>query len=108
MTSATRRWTSPPLIANARLRWALWLGLAVYLALAIGTLDINWARVYEGIPRGQTFVMSFFPPDFVSRFDSIVEGVTERLWMTVVSTGIVNGGEGKPVRLAVASPNESN
>ncbi len=88
MTSASRRWTPPPLIANPRLRWALWIGVALYLALAFGTLDINWTRVYEGIPRGQKFVMSFFPPDFVSRLDSIVEGITESLWMTVVSTGI--------------------
>ena len=27
-----------------------------------------------------------FPPDFVSRWDEIVEGIAESLWMTVVST----------------------
>ncbi len=88
MATVSRRWTPPPLIENARLRWALWMGALLYLALAFGTLDINWTRVYEGIPRGQKFVMSFLPPDFISRFDSIVEGITESLWMTVVSTGI--------------------
>jgi phosphonate transport system permease protein len=88
MAYASRRWSRPPRIASARLRWALWLGLALYLALAIGTLEINWSRVYEGIPRGQKFVLAFLPPDFVSRFDAIVEGVAESLWMTVVSTAI--------------------
>lgn len=88
MASVSRRWTPPPLIANAWLRRALWLGLALYLALAIGTLEIHWSRVYEGIPRGQKFVTAFFPPDFVSRFDSIVEGLAESMWMTVVSTGV--------------------
>ena len=31
---------------------------------------------------------SFFPPDFVSRWDAIQEGIIESLWMTVTSTVI--------------------
>jgi phosphonate transport system permease protein len=81
-----RRWVKPPLIKSARLRWALGLGAAVYLALAFGTTDINWNRVWEGLPRGAQFVTAFFPPDFVSRWDEIVDGIAESLWMTVVST----------------------
>ncbi len=88
MASVSRRWTPPPLIANVWLRRALWLGLALYLALTIGTLEIHWSRVHEGISRGQKFVTAFFPPDFVSRFDSIVEGLAESMWMIVVSTGV--------------------
>src|SRR3546814_9176156 len=45
-TAATRRtWSKPPFIRDARLRWALGLGAALYLAVAFGTLDINWLRV---------------------------------------------------------------
>ncbi len=84
--TASRRWKLPPRIKDPRLRWALWLGAGLYLALAFGTLEINWIRVYEGIPRGQKFVLAFFPPDFVSRFDAIVDGIYESLWMTVTST----------------------
>ena len=40
----------------------------------------------EGLPRATDFVAAFFPPDFVSRWDSIVEGIYESLWMTVTST----------------------
>lgn len=70
------------------MRWGLVLGTAVYLALAFGTMEINWSRVAEGATRGQRFIASFFPPDFTSRLDSILEGIYESLWMTVTSTVI--------------------
>ncbi len=81
-----RRWKKPPLIKRAWLRWTLGLGAALYLALAFGTTDVNWHRVWEGLPRGAQFVKAFFPPDFTSRWDEIVEGIAESLWMTLVST----------------------
>jgi len=83
-----RRWKKPPLIKSAWLRWALGLGAAVYLALALGTTEVNWTRVWEGLPRGAQFLTAFFPPDFASRSDEILEGIAESIWMTVVSTVI--------------------
>ena len=83
-----RRWKRPPLIKSAWTRWALGLGVAVYLALAFGTTEINWARVWAGLPRGAQFVSAFFPPDFTSRWSEIVEGIGESIWMTVTSTVI--------------------
>lgn len=79
-------WKKPPFIENRMLRWCLWFGLAIYLALAFGTLDVNWDRVAEGIPRGTKFIAAFFPPDFASRWDSILDGILESIWMTVIST----------------------
>jgi phosphonate transport system permease protein len=67
-------------------RWTLGLGAAVYLALALGTTEVNWARVLDGVPRGARFFAAFFPPDFISRRSEIAEGIAESLWMTVVST----------------------
>jgi len=84
--AAPRHWKKPPLIKRAWLRWTLGLGAAIYLALAFGTTDVNWHRVWEGLPRGAQFVAAFFPPDFTSRWDEIVEGISESLWMTVVAT----------------------
>jgi phosphonate transport system permease protein len=83
---APRHWKKPPLFKRTWLRWTLALGAALYLALAFGTTDVNWNRVWEGLPRGTQFVTAFFPPDFTSRRDEIVEGISESLWMTVVST----------------------
>ena len=81
-----RTWKKPPLIKSAWLRWTLIAGVVVYLTLVTQTTPVNWTRVWEGLPRGAAFLSSFFPPDFVSRWDEIVEGIAESLWMTVVST----------------------
>ena len=86
VAAAAHAGKAPPLIKSAWLRWALVIGAAVYLALAFGTIAVNWTRVWEGLPRGGAFVSAFFPPDFVSRWDEIAEGIAESLWMTVVAT----------------------
>lgn len=86
--SADRHWRRPPFITNPLLRWSLFVGAGIYLALAFGTIDINWSRIAEGVPRGQRFVAAFFPPDFTSRTGEILEGIYESLWMTVTSTVI--------------------
>ncbi len=83
---AGRRWRRPPLIADVRLRWALIIGALAYLALAFASLEVNWHRIAEGIPRALRFVAAFFPPDFVSRWGDISEGLLESLTMTVTST----------------------
>jgi len=86
--TTSRYWKRPPLISSASLRWGLIIGTVIYLGLAFATTEVNWDRVAGGLPRGQRFLMSFFPPDFTSRADDILEGVLESLWMTVVSTVI--------------------
>ncbi len=86
--SRRREWHRPPMIANPWLRWSLVLGGLIYLALAFGTLDVNWDRVLAGLPRAERFLGSFFPPDFTSRWEDIYIGIVESLWMTVVSTVI--------------------
>jgi len=87
-TIGHRRWKRPPLIKRAWLRWMLGVSVAAYLVLAVGTTEVNWARVLEGLPRGARFLAAFFPPDFSSRWSDIVDGIVESLWMTVVSTVI--------------------
>jgi phosphonate transport system permease protein len=84
--AATRSWSKPPFVKDARLRWGLWLAAAVYLALALGSMEVNWSRVADGIPRGQRFLAAFFPPDFSSRWSAILDGLLESLWMTVTAT----------------------
>ncbi|MBT5498601.1 MAG: phosphonate ABC transporter, permease protein PhnE [Alphaproteobacteria bacterium] len=84
--SLRRTWRRPPFIQNPILRWGLLLGGALYLAAALGTTEVNWVRVWEGLPRGQRFIAGFFPPDFISRWDAISDGVLESLWMAVTST----------------------
>jgi phosphonate transport system permease protein len=86
--ASTTTWRRPPLIANRTLYWALIIGAVVYLALAFGSLDVNWKRVAEGVPRAVRFIASFFPPDFTSRWGDILDGLLESLTMTVTSTAV--------------------
>ena len=37
----SRTWQRPRLIQNSWLRWGLWVGVAGYLVLALGTLEMN-------------------------------------------------------------------
>ncbi|RTL91441.1 phosphonate ABC transporter, permease protein PhnE [Ancylobacter aquaticus] len=83
---AARRWRPSPLIANPWLRHGLTLGAAIYLTLALGTIDVNWARVVDGLDRGARFVAGFLQPNFTGRWDDIVQGMIESLTMTVTST----------------------
>ena len=64
------------------------VGAASYLLVAVGSLDVNWRRVAEGLGRGGKFLAAFAPPDFVSRADEISQGLAESLVMTVTSTVI--------------------
>lgn len=81
-----RRWRPAPLIANPWLRNGLTLGAVIYLALALGTIDVNWARVIDGLDRGARFIAGFLQPNFSARWDDIVQGMIESLTMTVTST----------------------
>ncbi len=81
-------WSPPPFIKNPLLRWSLLLGLILYLFLSIGSLDVNWHRIYVGLDRGAKFVYGFMNPNFAGRWTDISEGMIESLVMTVTSTAI--------------------
>lgn len=100
-TELPRIWTKPPFIRNRYIRWLLAILVALYLALALGTMEINWTRVADGIPRGQRFLSGFFPPDFFSRWDEIYDGLSESIWMTITST-VVGIAISIPVGLGAA------
>jgi phosphonate transport system permease protein len=83
-----RRWRKPPFIASSAARWSLYLGALVYLVLALASLEVNWARLSEGLDRGWAFAQGFLQPDFTSRWDDIWLGFRESLTMTVTSTAL--------------------
>lgn len=84
--AAARAWRPPPLVEAAWLRWAVHGAAVLYAVLAFGTLEVNWARAAEGLERGARFLAAFFPPDFVTQWREIEEGLIESLTMTVTST----------------------
>jgi len=83
---ASRTWKRPPVIASARLRYGLLIATLIYLVFAIGSYEVNWSRVYQGLDRGWAFVKAFSEPDFVTRWTDIREGLLESIVMTITST----------------------
>ncbi len=81
-----RTWSPPPLVANRWLRWGIAGATIVYLALALGSLEVNWARVAGGLERGWNVVDGFVHPNFVARWDEIVDGLRESLTITLTAT----------------------
>lgn len=87
MTAYPTTWRRPPQMVKSRgWRIALTIGAIVYLVLAIGTVEVNWGRVAEGLERGQRFILGFLQPDFTSRWRDISTGLIESLTMTFTST----------------------
>ncbi|MCX7932449.1 MAG: phosphonate ABC transporter, permease protein PhnE [Rhodovarius sp.] len=84
--AAARRWRPPPLIASPLLRYAVYLGALAYALLALGSIEVNWTRAAEGLDRAAAFLSGFFPPDFVTKWEDIQEGLLESVTMTIVST----------------------
>jgi phosphonate transport system permease protein len=81
-------WRRPPMfLANPTLRYVFWFMLAVYLAWSMGTLNIDWSRVAQGMPRAGDMLGRMFPPDF-SRWELLVRGVVESLQMAFAASFI--------------------
>jgi len=87
MSTYPTTWRRPPqIITDRRLRIALQLGALIYIVFALGTLDVNWARIAAGAERGLRFISGFLQPDFTSRWRDISNGLIESLTMTLTST----------------------
>ena len=79
-------WKKPPYIKNGKIRWAIYFGAALYLSAALGTMDVNWIRVLEGLPRAERFLDAFFPPNFADNRGVVWDGIQESIWMAIIST----------------------
>lgn len=94
-------WKKPPLVKRPWLRWLLIIGFFSYLIAAFFTIDVNWARVYEGLERGKKFVLAFANPDFTTRSSDIMEGMIESIVITVTSS-VVGIAISIPIALGAA------
>lgn len=82
-----RTWRRPGFVANAWLRWAILLAIAVYLIYASMAVDLNLQRMIKGLPRAWDFMSHMVPPDF-HRWELLYTGVLESLQMAVFSTAV--------------------
>ena len=62
-----------------------WTALAVYLAYAASTLELDWSRVVQGLGNGAHFIARMLPPNF-SRWELLVQGLAESLEMAVIAS----------------------
>ena len=85
-TTYPKHWAKTPFIKNGFLRWFLLVFAAIYLAAALGAMDIDIERAKEGLPRTQRFLDSFFPPNFTDNRGVLWEGILESVWMAIIST----------------------
>ena len=92
-TSRVRQWKRPPFIKRRWLRWSLWVGAAVYLALAVASMEVDWGRVIDGLPRAHRFVMAFFP----ARLRITLRLNPRRHSRELVDDGDLDGGRHRPV-----------
>ena len=79
-------WKKAPFIKNSFVRWFIIVGGAIYLAAALGTMNIVLERVKEVLPRAQRFLEAFFPPNFSDNRGVLWEGIAESIWMAIIST----------------------
>ncbi len=85
-TDLVRVWRRPRLVEAAWARWLVAIVVLAYLALAIGSVDVNWTRVSEGFVRAARLFSGFLTPDFTTRWSDIQQGMIESLTMTVTAT----------------------
>tara|TARA_B100000949_G_scaffold228042_1_gene235067 strand:- start:673 stop:1278 length:606 start_codon:yes stop_codon:yes gene_type:complete len=76
------------MIESATHRWLIIGGLALYGLLAFVTVDIDPARIAEGLSRASAFFAGWLRPDFVTRWTDIRAGLLESLAMTAVATAV--------------------
>ena len=70
-------WRRPPLIENPLLRYGLSALALVYLVWSLGfSIEIDVARVVQGLDRAGNMFARMVPPDF-SRWELLFRGVTE-------------------------------
>jgi phosphonate transport system permease protein len=78
-------WHPPKLIANPLYRYGLMALALAYLVWSLGTLNVDWGRVGNGLPRAADMFARMWPPDF-SRWGLLVRGVEESVEMALAAS----------------------
>ena len=85
-TDLAREWRPPPRIESRAVRTLIWVSVALYLFVAALTIDVDPARIMEGMSRARDLFGGWLRPDFVTRWPDIRTGLLESLSMTSVAT----------------------
>ncbi len=83
--STSTTWHPPHLIPNPVYRYGL-VGLGVaYVLWSATTLEIDWQRVSQGLPRAGDILTRMFPPEF-SRWELLYRGLRESIQMALAAS----------------------
>ncbi|MFQ5994889.1 MAG: phosphonate ABC transporter, permease protein PhnE [Acidiferrobacterales bacterium] len=83
--STPTTWRPPKLISNPFHRYGL-IALAVgYLVWSLATLEIDWSRIGQGLPRAADMFARMVPPNF-DRWELLYRGVSESVQMALAAS----------------------
>lgn len=85
LTVNGRQWQQKRLIRHPALRYGLIVLAVAYVFWSAGTLEINWTRFSNGMPRAVNMFSRMFPPDF-SRWSLLVKGLLESIQMALAAS----------------------
>lgn len=82
---ALTRWRPPRMIESPLYRYGLVAAVLAYVVWSLGTLELDWGRVAQGMPRAGDIFARMWPPDF-SRYGLLYRGVMESLRMALAAS----------------------
>ncbi|MGD8765052.1 MAG: ABC transporter permease subunit, partial [Desulfobacteraceae bacterium] len=82
---AELQWHRIRLIQNPLIRNGLALLVVAYLFWSVGSLELEWQRVANGLPRAVKMITRMVPPDF-GRWQLLIRGVLESVQMALAAS----------------------
>lgn len=84
-TGDVPQWQRIKLIESPKTRWLLIGLLVVYIIITAFTLELDWNRIANGIPRAGRMFAGMIPPD-MSRLQLMFNGVLESVQMALAAS----------------------
>lgn len=78
-------WNPPTFFSNRFVRYGVLLATVGYFIFSYFTLEADWGRTLQGIPRAVDIFQRMFPPDF-SRWSLLMRGVLESVQMAFAAS----------------------
>ena len=80
-----RQWHTIKLIKDPYYRYGGIVLIVAYAVWALGTLEVDWGRIVQGLSRAGDMLQRMVPPDF-SRWELLTKGVLESIQMAFAAS----------------------
>ncbi len=78
-------WNPPTFFSNRFIRYGVFAAVLGYFMFSYFTLEADWGRTLQGIPRAVDIFQRMIPPDF-SRWNLLMKGVLESVQMAFAAS----------------------